>query len=280
MLGAEDARCLLDGVLRELERASTSFSPAQVLTCAAIPESSREAFRAGKVMRSLRSFSEVPERGLRVENVERKDRGELTDRPVARGDQHPPVAGLRQAVRQVLGRFDVVEHQQPALLAAGEALKGAIASLSGREALDMLAKLDGQRRQIGDAAVLGMNPGDDVVLVAVGVDVAGRQLRLADAAQPADRLRDERPPVGGERPLERVELVTAAGERLQPRRDPEPERRLAWPHAASGPAEFRFRKGRVSALGRGRNGARRVSEFRRRRRCSSCPARQDVAAAA
>jgi hypothetical protein len=68
-----------------------------------------------------------------------------------------------------------------------------------------------------------MDPGDNVVVGGVLVDVAGRELRLADAAQPGDRLRDERPPLGGERPLERVELVAAAGERLQPRRDPEPE---------------------------------------------------------
>ncbi len=46
----------------------------------------------------------------------------------------------------------------------------------------------------------------------------------------------------------------------------------AWPHATSGPAEFRFRTGRGSALGRGRNGARRVSQFRRRRRRSCCQA--------
>ena len=45
-----------------------------------------------------------------------------------------------------------------------------------------------------------------------------------------------------------------------------------WPHTASGPAEFRFRKGRGSTLGRGRNGARRVSQFRRCRRRSCCRA--------
>ena len=47
-----------------------------------------------------------------------------------------------------------------------------------------------------------MDPRDDVVLVAACVDVAGRQLGLADAAQPGDRLGDQRPPVDAERPLE------------------------------------------------------------------------------
>ena len=95
--------------------------------------------------------------------------------------------GMRTAVAQLLGRRDVVEHEQPALLGVVEPVQGALGALLRRQLLDLLSELAGERGEIRDAAVLRADPCDDVVGVAVLLDVARGELALADAAEPRDR---------------------------------------------------------------------------------------------
>ena len=135
----------------------------------------------------------------------------------------------RQQALQLLGGLDVVEHEQPAPIAAGEPVQRRSGTIARREPVDSQAESDGEAREIGDPAVLGADPRHDVVRAASRLGVAGCELALADAAEARDRLGDERPIVSAELRVEGGELVLAAGERRRDRRQVEPH-----PPAASG----------------------------------------------
>jgi hypothetical protein len=109
-----------------------------------VPQCSSKPLRAGAVTRPLRALHQIAGRGLGIEHVERQHRRELPHLPIARGHQQPAVPTAGETVRELCGRLHVVEHEQPALLAAPETLKRKIAPLNRREPLHRLAEPGGE----------------------------------------------------------------------------------------------------------------------------------------
>lgn len=133
---------------------------------------------------------------------------------VAGRDEYVAVAAGRTAGIKVLGASEVVEDQQPALLASLKPAQRVGGALFRCQIVNRQTEGQRERGEVSDAAVLGVHPHDDVVLRSMTLDVARGKLCLADAAKAGDRLRDDRR-VRALQPLaERVQLDGAAGEVL------------------------------------------------------------------
>src|SRR5271155_5372693 len=117
-------------------------------------------------------------------------------------------------------------------------LEGEVATLGRRESFDPLTELGSEPGQVGDAAILGVNPRNELVIWAMRVNLAHRKLCLAHAAEPCNRLGYHRSVRDAERLLERGELALPAREGGGERGHVDPHRCAVgvawngrWPHS-------------------------------------------------